>query len=384
MKILLLHQHFNTPESGGPIRSYYLATALAQKGHRVVTITACTAPKGYTSSVDGVEVVYLPIPYNNRFSFWARAWSFIRFAWSASRAAARFRDFDLCYAISVPLTVGICARWLKWRYNIPYWFEVGDLWPDVPIQLGYLRNPLSNALLFAFERSTYQKARGIVALSAPIKQAIASKVPGGRVEIVPNMADCEFYTTEETTESDDWVISYLGTLGAANGLKHLLDCAAACLKNNLRVKFVIAGDGAMLDVLKMRAREEGLSNVTFAGFLNREGVRNTLLKSNAVFVSYLPAPILETGCPNKYFDGLAAGKIIIVNFGGWVRTEIEARSCGLYVDPTDPGDFVVKVREILVQKDRQLIMKRAARELAEEKYSRRLLSDSFARLLESH
>lgn len=383
MKILLLHQHFNTPESGGPIRSYYLATALVQKGHRVVIITACPGPKGKTATVDGAEVVYLPIPYNNRFSFWARAWSFLRFAWSTIRTAARFRDFDVCYAISVPLTVGICARWIKWRYNIPYWFEVGDLWPDVPIQLGYLRNPLSNALLFAFERSTYREALGVVALSVPIKKAIESKVPECRVELVPNMADCDFYTMEENTSPDDWVISYLGTLGAANGLKHLLDCAAACLKNDLRIKFVIAGDGAMLDVLKMRARDEELSNVTFAGFLNRQGVRNLLLKSNAVFVSYLPAPILETGCPNKYFDGLAAGKIIIVNFGGWVRAELEARSCGLYVDPTDPADFVAKLRALLASRDRQLTMKKAARKLAEEKYSRQVLSNSFTHLLEN-
>lgn len=384
MNVLLIHQHFNTPESGGPIRSYYLATALVKRGHRVVIITACPSPQGYSATIDGVEVVYLPIPYNNRFSFRARAWSFLRFVWSASWAAARYRNFDVCYAISVPLTVGIIARWLKWRYNMPYWFEVGDLWPDAPIQLGYLRNPLANALLYRFEKSTYRKALGVVALSVSIRQSIQSRVPGCRVELIPNMADCDFYTpVEKPSNSKEWVISYLGALGAANGLKHLLDCATACLRNNISATFVIAGDGAMLDVLKERARNEGISNVTFAGFLNREEVRNILQTSNAVFVSYLPAPILETGCPNKYFDGLASGKIIIVNFKGWVREEIEAQTCGFFVNPADPEDFVAKLRDLMTSEERQQQMKKSARRLAEEKYSRRLLSESFARLFES-
>lgn len=384
VNILLIHQHFNTPESGGPLRSYYLATALVQKGNKVVVITASPGPNGYSTTLDGMEVVYLPVPYNNRFSFRARAWSFLRFAWLACRTAARFRNFDVCYAMSVPLTVGLCARWIKWRYGMPYWFEVGDLWPDAPIQLGYLNNPFINKLLFAFERSTYRNAKGVVALSVPIRQAILKRAPGCRVELIPNMADCDFYSPEKGRgNQDDFVITYSGALGAANGLHYLLSCAAASLKNELRVKFVISGDGAMLDMLKAQVEKEGLVNVVFSGFLNREGVRDTLRQSDAVFVSYRQEPILQTGCPNKLFDGLAAGKIIIVNFGGWVKEEVEAASCGFFVDPKHPDDFVLKVKEILASPGRQATMGQAARKLAETKYSRRALSESFARLFEA-
>ncbi len=391
MNILLFHQHFNTPENGGAIRSYYLATALARKGHRVTMITSCACPKGSTTVIDGVEIIYLAIPYNNRFTFFARVWSFLRFALVAARTGARFRHYDVCYAISVPLTIGLCARWMKWRYGIPYWFEVGDLWPDAPIELGYLRNRLVIRFLFALERSIYRNARGVVALSEPIRQAVKNKVPGSRVEVIPNMADTDFYTptirgseAEEVFQtSGKFVVSYIGALGVANGLDYLIQCASAAQDAKLPIKFLVCGDGAMLESLRESSRQRNLLNIQFTGLLNRDNVREVMSVTDAVLVSYLPAPILETGCPNKYFDGLAAGKLIVVNFGGWIRNEVEEKRCGFYGSPIDPSDFVRNVRPYM---EDPLLLKQTqqrARILAEESYARAEISARFAALFAS-
>lgn len=389
MNILLFHQHFNTPESGGAIRSYYLATALARHGHRVTVITSCACPKGSTVRMEGMEVVYLAIPYDNRFTFAARIWSFIRFAVAAIRAAKPYRHYDLCYAISVPLTVGLCARWMKWRHGMPYWFEVGDLWPDAPIQLGYLRNPLINRVLFAFERSTYRKAKGVVALSEPIREAVQAKVPGCRVEWVPNMADCDFYSpSTRGTDAEAkyqtggmFVLSYIGALGVANGLEYFVDCAAAASKSNLPMRFMVCGDGAMLDELKRRAALNGLSNITFTGLLNREAVRDVLRITDAVMISYRPAAILETGCPNKYFDGLAAGKLIVVNFGGWIRKELEENRCGFYANPDDPMTLLKGIEPYFQDRTKLEDAQGRARSLGVARYSRSEISDRFAALV---
>jgi hypothetical protein len=69
--------------------------------------------------------------------------------------------------------------------------------------------------------------------------------------------------------------------------------------------------------------------------------------TDAAFVCYKNVPILETGSPNKYFDGLAAGKLIVINFGGWIRKEIEEKQCGIYADPQQPTDFVKKIRPFI-------------------------------------
>ena len=162
MKVLILHQHFNTPEKGGAIRSYYLAKALVASGIETVVITAHRDKTYQVKTIEGIEVHYLPIPYDNRFGFGARSSAFIKYAWSAVRVADKIKHVDFCYAISVPLTVGLAAMWNKKRTGVPFIFEVGDLWPDAPIQLGFVKNYVFQQMLYRLEKSIYQSAESLV------------------------------------------------------------------------------------------------------------------------------------------------------------------------------------------------------------------------------
>jgi glycosyltransferase involved in cell wall biosynthesis len=105
--------------------------------------------------------------------------------------------------------------------------------------------------------------------------------------------------------------------------------------------------------------------------------------TDASFVSYKNVPILETGSPNKYFDGLAAGKLIITNFGGWIRKDIEENRCGFYCDPREPVDFIKKITPFLEDPKLLKQYQQAARTLAEKNYSRVLLSDKWLKLIEA-
>ena len=388
MKILILHQHFHTPQTGGALRSYYLARALSDRGIQTVVITAHNE-RGYRrQDVEGVEVHYLPVVYDNKFGFTARGISFLRFAWKSARLAGQWRDVSMCYAMSVPLTVGLAAGWMKRRHKIPFLFEVGDLWPDAPIQLGYVQNYFLRRFLYALEKWIYRQADSIVALSPAIQSAIEKKTPGKSVHLIPNMADVDCFRPapkEEQLERkfdvrEKFVVTYAGAVGVANGLDYFLEIARASHKANLPIQFFLCGEGAVLDRLKANAGRLGLRNLTFVGFQNREGVRDLLSVSDAAFVCYKNVPVLETGSPNKYFDGLAAGKLIVINFGGWIKKEIEENRCGIYVDPRDPSDFAAKIRTFLEDKGLLKQYQEAARRLGETRYSRDMLSAKFADL----
>ena len=387
MKILILHQHFKTPQSGGAIRSYYLAKALVEKGHQVVIITAHNEKEGI-ENLEGIEVRYLSIPYDNRFGFYARGKSFLKYISGATREAGNFKDFDYCYAISVPLTIGIAAMRIKSRYGIPFIFEVGDLWPDAPVQLGFVNSYILKQVLYSLEKQIYQSAKSIVALSPSIKSAVEKKVPEKVVHMIPNMADTIFYQPEiKLPELEKkyrvemrFVVSYIGALGVANGLDYFLDCARASQKANLPVHFFLCGDGAMLDHLESTSKKLQLQNFTVLPFKDREGVRELMNITDASFICYKPVPILETGSPNKFFDGLAAGKMIIVNFGGWIREEIEENRCGVYVDPNHPTDFVKKMESVLNDPGQLDNDKTSSRALAERKYSRQLLTERWMKI----
>ncbi len=386
MKILILHQHFNSPQKGGAIRSYYLAKALVDRGLQVIVITAHNEVTYKIEDVEGIEVHYLPVAYDNRFGFAARSWSFVKYVNGVLDLAKQFQDVDYCYAISVPLTVGLAAMRIKARYKIPYIFEVGDLWPEAPIQMGFVNNYFFQQALYALEKRIYKSAYSIVALSPSIQSAIEQKVPGKKIHLIPNMADCDFYHPESKklalekkyNVQEKFVVSYIGAIGVANGLDYFLACARASRKASLPIHFLLCGDGAEVDRLKKSADQHELNNLTFLPFTNREGVREVMNVTDASFICYKPVPVLETGSPNKYFDGLASGKMIIINFGGWIKEEIEENNCGVYVNPLEPADFVRKISYIISNKELQHQFSSNARLLAERSYARENLGNKFA------
>ncbi|KXK23808.1 MAG: group 1 glycosyl transferase [Bacteroidetes bacterium OLB12] len=383
---MILHQHYKTPATGGAIRSYYLAKALADKGVTTVVITAHNEKFYKQEITDGIEVHYLPIAYDNRFGFFARSWSFLKYVRASVTLAHRFRDADYCYAISVPLTVGLAALWIKMRYKIPYIFEVGDLWPEAPVQLGFIKNIVFAQSLYALEKRIYKSAKSIVALSPSIQTAIEKKkVPGKTVHLIPNMADCDFYKPEKKRcgpGSSVCCAKQIGCIvhrgaGCCQRVGLFPGVCKRYTQSTTARSFFMCGDGAELERLKGHAQSLGLTNLTFLDFRNRDGVKALLNITDAVFVCYKQVPVLETGSPNKFFDGLAAGKLIIINFGGWIKAEVEAARCGFYYNPQQPTEFVKKLSAYLYEGGLLERAQAAARNLAEEKYSRKKLSEVF-------
>lgn len=384
MKILILHHHFNLPATGGALRSYYLAQALVSRGVEVTVVTRHNEPTWQDTTIEGIHIQYFPIAYRNEFRFYRRIRSFLQYVFAIARHSRRWKGHDRCYAISTPLTIGVAALWLKWTHGIPYYFEVGDLWPDAPIQLGYIKNPILRWALFRFERWVYNQSLGIVVLS-PDQLAIVRQraKPDKRVALVPNMADTDFFQPEEKDPvlearfgtAGKFVISYVGAIGRANGLDFFLQCAKACEEASMDVKFILCGEGAELPRLRQAATNIQLGNLNIIPFQNRDGVREVLNVTDACMICYLDVPVLSTGAPNKYFDALAAGKMIITNFGGWIGKEIEETGCGFSVADRDKASLPSELKTHMGKKVRA--NQQAARRLAEVTYSRTRLGTAF-------
>ena len=391
MKVLILHQHFNTPNDGGALRSYYLAKALIEHGYQPVVITGRGPASREIVYIEGIEVHYLPVAYDNRFGFWKRATSFLRYVWLSARRAGRLKDVKICYAISAPLTVGLAAASIKFLHKIPFIFEVGDLWPDAPIQMGFVRNYFLKWFLYEVERFIYSDAQSIVALSDQIKSAIEKRTRNKVVHMIPNMADTEFYRLapkdplleKKFNTEGKFVVSYVGAIGLANGLDFFMECARASQRVGQSVHFILCGEGAMLESITRIAQQYQLNNFSIIPFQNREGVKEVMNVTDASFICYKSLPILETGSPNKYFDALACGKLIVINFGGWIKEEIERQRCGCYIEQKRPSDFVGKIEPFIDSKQQLREYQQSSRRLAEAKYARRMLSEKFAGIFSS-
>ena len=237
------------------------------------------------------------------------------------------------------------------------------------------------------ERRIYHGASGLVALSMPIREQLAQRAPGKSMALIPNLADTDFFKPagkdgrRETSMglSGKFVISYFGAIGLANGLEFFLSCANFAQNSALPVHFILCGEGARLPDLKADATKNDLRNLTILPFTNREGIRQLMNVTDACFVSYLNVPILETGSPHKYFDGLAAGKLMLINVGGWMKDELEEERCGISIRCAE--DFTKQIEPFLSDPEYLKGYQERARILAEKKYNRENLSGRWVNFL---
>jgi len=391
MKILYIHQYFKTPEEGGAIRSYYLAKTLVENGHDVIMLTAHNHHKMVEKHIDKIHVIYLPVYYDNKLGFWGRVFSFLKFIWLSIKKIQKISKIDVCYCTSTPLTVGLIALWLKYKKNIPFYFEVRDLWPEAPIQMGVIKNPLIIFFLKKLELELYVKAERLIALSPGIKEGINKVVPGKAVSLLPNMSDIDFFSKKINSKrayqkfgSDlkkSFNIAYIGAIGKVNRMESILLAAKSCQDANLKVNFLIAGYGKELENLKKKSEKLKLKNLFFLGHLNKFDIKDLLSISQATYISFCNLPVLGTNSPNKFFDSLAAGKICIVNVEGWIKQLIEENSCGFYTNPDIENDFVYKLKPYLQNKQLLKEAQKNAYELA-QLFSRENTCKNFLRLFD--
>lgn len=396
MNILYIHQYFNTPEEPGGTRSYWISRELISRGHNVTMITSTNAklhPEPCEMLIDGIKVIYVKNEYSNYMSPLRKVKSFVNFLDLAIKEGCKQKDIDLVYATSTPLTVGYVALRLKARKRFPYVFEVRDLWPEFPIQIGAIKNPLFIWFLRKFERRIYERSEHVVALSPGMQEGvIAAGTPKEKTSMVPNMSKPDLFYPHEVDMNvvKDFNINvtkfnviHFGAMGVANGLEYIIYAAKVVKDRGCEdINFIFMGSGATEPGLKHMAEQYGLDNVKFLGNHKMKTVIEVVNSCDASITTFKNLPILATNSPNKLFDSLSAGKPIIVNSAGWTKDMVEQGDCGFFVDPENPAALADKLIEVKDKKELLDKWGKNARRLSEEVYDKAKLSALVVDVLE--
>lgn len=415
MRILYIHQYFSTRTGAVGTRSYEFARYLIDRGHAVTMITGTTWLDGIErtglvtrTEADGIDVVAIGVRYHSHMGFVRRMWSFVAFMLAATWVARR-EPCDVVFASSTPLTVGI-PGWLAARkHRVPFIFEVRDLWPEAPIQLGVLTNPLLKAAALWLEGFLYRRADHIVALSPGMADGVAARgVPRGRITMIPNCADTHLFSPGPKDEElmarwgleGAFVAAYIGAMGPANDLGQVIEAArimaerepadsgrvptdtAGAPTPTRRTVFLMVGDGKERPMLEARTRELGLDDVVWAGPVPKADVPRVLRTADVALASFADLEILRTNSPNKVFDALAAGRPVVVDFGGWVPEMLEETGAGVGATPGDPARLAEALASLRDDPARRERMGEAARDLAESRFDRMAMAAKLEGLFE--
>ena len=396
MHILYFHQHFSTPKGSAGIRSYEMARRLIHHGHEVTMVcgsygggkTGLEVPftkDRRMGEVDGIKIVEFNLSYSNSDGFLKRSGLFLKFALK-SIGIALTEKYDVVFATTTPLTAaipGIFARWLRGKKFV---FEVRDLWPELPKQMGVIKNPIVLGMLSLLEWSSYRSAHRCIGLSPGIVEGIKKRgVKEDKITLVPNGCDLSIFGQAlipwrpESVKSDDLMAVFAGTHGMANGLDSALDAAKELkVRGNNQIKIVLIGQGKLKPKLQRRAKEEKLNNVIFHDPVNKEKLSGLMASADIglQLLSNIPAFYFGTS-PNKFFDYIAASLPVLNNYPGWLARMIEEEKCGLVIPPENPIAFADALVNASSNKEQLRKMGDNARVLAETKFDRRKLAEQW-------
>jgi glycosyltransferase involved in cell wall biosynthesis len=353
VKIIYLHQYFLTPDMAGGTRSYELARRLVRAGHDVHMITsdqsAAGGRGGWRHSVeDGIQVHWAGVPYNNHMGFAARVGAFLTFAAMATRRAARL-DGEVIFATSTPLTIAIPAILASWRRRVPFVFEVRDMWPDVPIAIGALRNPVLKWAARRLELLAYRRATHVVALAPGMRDDIVRKgIVPGKISVIPNGCDLDVFGASAAASPRDehaWLgrrrlVLFAGTIGRANGVEYLAHVAREALALDPELRFAVIGSGRERDAVRAAAADLGVleRNFFMLDAVPKRELSRWLHAADMIVALFTgPPAVWKDAVQNKFFDALAAGKPVASNFDGWQTRVAAEAEVGLMLPPADPA-----------------------------------------------
>jgi len=399
MKILYFHQYFNTPEMSGGTRSYEIARRLVLAGHEVHMITSWVNETDqndwYTTEEAGIHVHWFPNYYNNKMSYLDRIKAFFRFAYHASKKGKVFKDVDIVFATSTPLTIALPAVSTAKKLNVPMVFEVRDLWPELPIAMGALKNKFTQRLAYNLESWAYKNSASIIALSPGMRDGIVKTgYPYNKVAIIPNSSDNDLFEVVQSLEDSfrakfDWLgnrklVVYTGTFGIINGVSYLVDLAEKVYNLDPEVRFLLIGSGAEFELVKKYAEDKGILNINLfiMSSIPKKEIPVVLKAANLSTALFIDKPEMRANSANKFFDSLAAGTPILINYGGWMVDIIENNKCGLVVWNKTLEHSAVDLVEFLTNENKLAQAAINAKKLAETQFNRDNLASQFSNVLE--
>lgn len=378
MKIIYIHQYFKTPEEGGAVRSYHLAKGLVDAGFEVELITGGNQKYYDQRRIDGIKVHYLPVAYDQKFGFLKRVGSFLSFVQQTKKLLPKLARPDILYISSTPLTTGMIGLWAKQKLALPYIFEVRDLWPEAPIQVGAIRNPLLKKYLISLEARIYRNALSLVALSPGIAEHLRKVAPDRTVSLIPNFSDLDCFFPQDKNENllrkydlkPNLTIAYTGALGQVNAVDELLDLAEVAQNRQKNWQFLIMGSGSHEQKLREIAAQKKLNNLLFIPFGSKEKVNEVMSLADLAWISFAHLPVLKTNSPNKFFDALAAGKAILVNHKGWVFELVKQYGLGFSCLPGKMETAFIELERVESDPKALHQMQQNSRVLAEKYFSK--------------
>ena len=322
--------------------------------------------------------------------------NYASFFFSAALRGLALPRPDVIIATSPQLLVGLAGWWLAFARQIPFVFEVRDLWPESLAAVGVgNEESLLHHVLAGVARFLYERSDQIVVVTTPFKDRLTERwhVPADKISVVENGVETDLFAPQ--AQADDvtlrqwlgaegkFLVCYAGTMGMAHGLETLLDSASELQKRNSNVMFLLVGEGAEKGRIQALAQSRGLANVRFLDQQSREKIPAFLSASDACVVLLRNTDIFKTVIPTKMLEFMSCARPVIVAVDGEARQIIEEAEGGIAIAPENPQELTNAVLYLAANPSRGASMGKKGREYILHRFSRKDTAERYIEILET-
>lgn len=334
-------------------------------------------------------------PLPNRKSH-ERIRNYSSFCLSASLRGLTLPRSDVIIATSPQLLVGLAGWWLAFSRQVPFIFEVRDLWPESLTAVGVgSEDSLLHHTLAGIARFLYERANHIVVVSPAFKARLIEdwRVPEKNISVVENGVETEAFAPSSDRASRElraqlnaegkFLVSYIGTMGNAHGLETVLDAATQLPSHKHDVLFLLIGEGAEKAHIRALAQSRGLTNVEFLDQQPRERIPALISASDICLVPLKKTDVFKTVVPTKMLEFMSCARPVILGVDGEARRIVEEAGAGIVIEPENSHALVTAVQYLNAHRELGSAMGQKGREYIVKNFSRATTAWKYINLLDA-
>jgi glycosyltransferase involved in cell wall biosynthesis len=293
-------------------------------------------------------------------------------------------------ALTDPPPIGLIGAWVAKFRRRPFVLVTKDIFPDVAIRMGKLRNRVVIGLLRRMSGTLFRNADKVVSIGRDMGRRLTELgVPASKIETIHDWADGALIRPLSGPSplrrtfgwNERFVVMHSGNVGMSQSLGTLVE-AADLLRHHDEVLIAIVGEGASKAALQRDAARRRLANVAFLPYQPKTRLSESLGAADIHLIS-LKRGLAGFIVPSKVYGIMAAGKpfLAAVERASEPALILEEHGCGVRVEPDDPAALA---EAILRMKHEPLEeMGSRGRAAFEQVFDRPIAAASYRRLLES-
>ncbi|WP_225986420.1 glycosyltransferase family 4 protein [Rufibacter sp. LB8] len=238
-----------------------------------------------------------------------------RFALDAATKVMKRKPIQAILTSSPPHSTQLIGLKLKKKFGLKWIADMRDPWTDIYYYQDLNHTALAQKLDASYEREVLENADAVLVVSDDMKRLFLQKsasLDPNKIHVIPNGYDEADFVHPSTSSSEEFIITYTGTITEAYNIEGFLQALCETVTRNPFIRYKLRFVGKVSLEVKRQVEAAGLPLITeYIDYVPHEESIKYLMASTALLMAIPDVPNNFGILTGKLFEYLAANKPII-------------------------------------------------------------------------